>query len=564
MLSYDIIRESLDSETGEIMKAETHSGYNPENTDKNEPVFNTDSVDPLSEAFADILRLRAQVYIDEMGFLSKDHKLPDGTERPDEYDLLKSTQHFCVYEEIDDESTPVGTIRLLQKVSPEEILPVEKHFGEDVGKVSVGAIEVSRFVVTQERRAEHDRLFVSILLIRAALSNILQKDSPRIYAIVEEDLFKHLRDVIGIPFEVVGEKKYIDEYKTVNYAVTVNPQKILDGIFDNDRELLELKNKKYAQRPIPFGPFIQGGLEEGWKGRSKFDDLVYPVSRKKSTERNTGFLSENEKEKLRASLISIAGVGGDGGRLAVELARLGVGNFRLADPEEFEHENLNRQEGSNYQSVGINKAVVIAKEILKINPFANIEVFAAGVNQRNITSFLKGANLVIDETEMTTPAVGVVIARRARVNNQPTLMVLNVGFGCQVTSFDPTGLTFEKRFGLSEESTIREVKRTVVPLTKWLAYIPSYIDNATFQKVSHQLMPAPSLVQGVDAAASIGATEALKHLLNRGKPVFAPRTIVHDSYERKTKIVRFQLLNLMRSGALMMMLNKMGKVPKMT
>ena len=544
------------------MRTEIQSNYNPENFENNEPTFSTQEVAPTDVAFSDILRLRAQVYIDEMGFLPQTSKLPDGTESPDQYDLLKSTKHFCVYEEAELENVAVGTIRLINKDSPETVLPVEEHFGEFVGKASVGTIEVSRFVVAQERRAEHDKLFVSILLIRAALSNILVAESPRIYAIVEEELLGHLRDVIGIPFEVIGEKKYIDEYKTVNYAVTVDPKKILDGVFENDRKLIELKNKKWTQRPIPFGPFIQGGLEEGWKGKSKFDDLIHPASRSKATERNNGFLSETEKEKLQASLISIAGVGGDGGRLAVELARLGVGKFRLADPEVFEYENLNRQEGSNYQSVGTNKAVVIASEILKINPYAQIEVFSKGVNQKNIHAFLMNANLVIDETEMTIPSIGAIIARKARANMQPTLMVLNVGFGCQVTSFKPNGLTFEKRFGLKEEATINEIKKNIVPLTKWLAYIPSYVDNATFKKVSEQIIPAPSLVQGVDSAASIGATEALKHILDRGSPVFAPRTIIHDSYERKTKVVRFQLFSLMRSSFVMIMLNKMGRIPK--
>ena len=546
------------------MRTETQSSYNPENIENNEPAFDTQEISAVSDAFSDILRLRAQVYIDEMGFLPQTSKLPDGTESPDKYDLLESTRHFCVYEEAEQTNTAVGTIRIINKESSEIVLPVEEHFGEFLGKAPVGSIEVSRFVVAQERRAEHDKLFVSILLIRAALSNIIQEDSPRIYAIVEEELLRHLRDVIGIPFEVVGEKKYIDEYKTVNYAVTVDPKKILDGVYENDRKLIELKNKKWQQRPIPFGPFIQGGLEEGWRGRSKFDDLIHPASRKKATDRNRGFLSEEEKEKLQASLISIAGVGGDGGRLAVELARLGVGKFRLADPEVFEYENLNRQEGSNYQSVGVNKAVAIAREILKINPFAQIEVFPKGVNQKNVHAFLKKANLVIDETEMTIPSIGTIIARKARANMQPTLMVLNVGFGCQVTSFKPNGLTFEKRFGLKEDSTISDIKKTIVPLTKWLAYIPSYVDSATFKKVSLQLMPAPSLVQGVDAAASIGATEALKHILDRDSPVFAPRTIVHDSYEKKTKVVRFQLFSLVRSGFVMIMLNKIGRIPKIS
>lgn len=84
-----------------------------------------------------------------MGFLPQTSKLPDGTESPDQYDLLKSTKHFCVYEGVEDDNVAVGTIRLINKDSPDATLPVEEHFPEFVGKAPMGAIEVSRFVVAQ-------------------------------------------------------------------------------------------------------------------------------------------------------------------------------------------------------------------------------------------------------------------------------------------------------------------------------------------------------------------------------------------------------------------------------
>src|SRR5690606_16749527 len=131
----------------------------------------------------------------------------------------------------------------------------------------------------------------------------------------------------------------------------------------------------------------------------------------------------------------------------------------------------------------------------------------------------------IDETEMTIPKLGVMINRKAREDGQTVLMVLNVGFGCQVTSYTPDGISFEKRLGLPEGISIEELEDVQVGLDKWLAHIPSYVDMDVFEKVNNGEMSAPSLVQGVDAAASIGATEAVKHLLageaNRDKIVVA-------------------------------------------
>ena len=83
-------------------------------------------------------------------------------------------------------------------------------------------------------------------------------------------------------------------------------------------------------------------------------------------ERNLGFLNEREQETLANSSVAIAGAGGDGGMLAVQLARMGVGEFRLADPDPFEIENINRQAVCNDDTIGMNKADAVADYIYKI------------------------------------------------------------------------------------------------------------------------------------------------------------------------------------------------------
>jgi molybdopterin/thiamine biosynthesis adenylyltransferase len=242
--------------------------------------------------------------------------------------------------------------------------------------------------------------------------------------------------------------------------------------------------------------------------------------------------------------------------LAVELARLGVSHFQLADPESFEFENLNRQEGSGYESVDKNKARVIADEILKINPFANVTVFPNGVSESNISQFIDRSDLVIDETEMNLPELGVMIAQEARAQNIPVLMALNVGYGCQVTSFNPRGYTFEKKMGLKKDISVDEARGKEIGLYRWLAHIPSYVDYEVFKDVELGKISAPSLVQGVDSAASIGATEAIKHLTNK-KPVYAPRVIVHDAYEHKTVVSRFPLARFSVSALKMIVRSKL-------
>lgn len=518
--------------------------------------YETVRIFPTDERFTDVLRLRADVYVDELKFLGIDQKLETGEEAGDEYDLLDSTAHFAVYGKNEDASEIIGTIRVIQK-DDQHPLPIENHFKDDIGYVPSGSTEVSRFILKKEFRAKESELFASLLLIRAGINRLLELKSPNSYAVLEKDLIYHLRDNLGIPYKVLGGKKYLEEYNSENYATVVEPDKIIEAVHKHDRKLSFNKKKGvYQSKKIVFGPFFQSGLNEGWGQSTKISDLSFPESRQKSLDRNRGFLSKEDQEKIIKSRVSIAGVGGDGGRLAVELARLGVSNFQLADPESFEFENLNRQEGSDYESINKNKAYVIADEILKINPFANVTVFPDGISESNISQFIDKSDLVIDETEMTLPELGVMIAQEARVQDIPVLMALNVGYGCQVTSFDPKGYTFERKMGLKKDINIDEVRGKEVGLHRWLAHIPSYVDYEVFKDVELGKISAPSLVQGVDSAASIGATEAIKHLTNK-EPVYAPRVIVHDAYEHKTIVSSFPLVRFSVSALKMILRSKL-------
>ncbi len=117
--------------------------------------------------------------------------------------------------------------------------------------------------------------------------------------------------------------------------------------------------------------------------------------------RNLGFISQAEQDKLSETSVAIAGAGGDGGELAVLLARMGFGEIRLADPDPFEIENINRQAVCTTRTVGMNKAVAVAEYLHEINPDISTPVYTDGVTRDNVGKFVEGADLVIDETEFT-------------------------------------------------------------------------------------------------------------------------------------------------------------------
>lgn len=92
------------------------------------------------------------------------------------------------------------------------------------------------------------------------------------------------------------------------------------------------------------------------------------------TKRNIGFVTQDEQQLLRGTSIFICGVGGMGGAAFMGLARAGIGRFVIADVDEFEVSNLNRQVFANAQTIGKSKADSAAAAVGEINPEVEIEV----------------------------------------------------------------------------------------------------------------------------------------------------------------------------------------------
>jgi len=255
------------------------------------------------------------------------------------------------------------------------------------------------------------------------------------------------------------------------------------------------------------------------------------------TLRNRGIITDEEQERLRRATVAIAGCGGDGGQLAEALARMGVRRFRLAEPEDFSHENLNRQAGCYHSTLGRNKAEVIAERILDINPDAVVRVLPGGLNEENVLTFVGGAAIVVDEMEYTQHQLAVMLAREARGANIPNVMALNVAFGCLVTSFVRGGLTVEEYLGLNPEAPLDEIASTPVSLGRWVPRFPEYADHDVVVRVATGEIPAPSVAVGVLMAAAHAAFEVVNYLSFRREPLTAPRVFWADAQEMKSEIL---------------------------
>lgn len=505
-------------------------------------------------------QLRAQVYIDEMEFLGADARDTDGGEH--DMDDTRSI-HFGVYANNTEERHLAGTARLIVKSGEEDLLPVENYFGI---KAPQGSVEASRLVVESNKRAKERELLVSLSLMRMMIQTAADMEAPYVYAVVEEGLYKHFRK-IGLPAEQLSDLVQLDSYNSLNMAIRFKTDEVLGAVWDKDTTFKDVDGSGVkTTRPIRMGHFLSAEHEALGAGAFDFDDLLQPNPR--MFNRNLGFITSEEQQKLINSTVAIAGAGGDGGLLAEQMVRAGVGTIRLADPESFEPENTNRQAHSNFEQMGRNKAEVVAEALIRINPWLNVELYDEGVTPENVERFVEGSDLVIDETEFTMPELGTMLNREARKYGIGVLMAMNIGWGAQVTSFVPgKGKTFEEWLGIPEGMPIDEVADQEVSMSKWLGHLPSYVDLAVFERVAKGEISAPSLAGGVALAAGVANEQAMAHLIGgkgtkRRGPVIAPGAIVIDPIDGMNTLRNTQF-GFYRSMAKLVLRNKLGLVPKM-
>ena len=105
--------------------------------------------------------------------------------------------------------------------------------------------------------------------------------------------------------------------------------------------------------------------------------MTAPFTYAAMTTRNIGFITEAEQERLRRASIFVCGTGGMGGAALMALARAGVGKFVIADIDEFEVSNLNRQVFSFSDTIGRHKAEASADVLRRINPEIDLEVLTS-------------------------------------------------------------------------------------------------------------------------------------------------------------------------------------------
>lgn len=82
-----------------------------------------------------------------------------------------------------------------------------------------------------------------------------------------------------------------------------------------------------------------------------------------------------DQHLLENQVVTVLGCGGNGGYVIEFLARLGVKKLLLFDGDTFTVSNKNRQCGAFDDTLGQNKAMIMAQFVKKINPLIDVEYY---------------------------------------------------------------------------------------------------------------------------------------------------------------------------------------------
>lgn len=204
-------------------------------------------------------------------------------------------------------------------------------------------------------------------------------------------------------------------------------------------------------------------------------------SQSEAFSRNIGLLTLEEQERVHSTTIAIPGCGGVGGGYALTLARAGFCSFKLADHDQYEVVNFNRQNGANMKTVGRNKATVIAEMILDINPLAKVKTYTDGINKENIDDFLNGVDLAMDCLDFFVINMRRLLFNTAHAKRITVFSAAPVGWSCAWEIFLPDGPSLDQFCGMTddmseEELMIRHIV-SVAPAGTHLKYMkPKNVD----------------------------------------------------------------------------------------
>ncbi len=117
-------------------------------------------------------------------------------------------------------------------------------------------------------------------------------------------------------------------------------------------------------------------------------------------------LGEEKLNKLHASNVLVAGLGGVGAYAAEQLVRAGIGRITIVDGDRVHHTNRNRQLPALISTHHMPKTMVMAQRLTDINPEVRLTTIQEYIKDERMIEILEqGYDYVIDAIDTLSPKV---------------------------------------------------------------------------------------------------------------------------------------------------------------
>lgn len=141
------------------------------------------------------------------------------------------------------------------------------------------------------------------------------------------------------------------------------------------------------------------------------------------------------QERLQSAHALIIGAGGLGSPAALYLAAAGVGRITVADADQVELSNLQRQIAHQQANIGLNKAHSAQASMLALNPHCQVNALARHVEGHALEQLVASVDVVLDCTDRFSSRYAInAAAQKAGV---PLVSGAAIRFSGQLAVFDP-------------------------------------------------------------------------------------------------------------------------------
>lgn len=144
------------------------------------------------------------------------------------------------------------------------------------------------------------------------------------------------------------------------------------------------------------------------------------------TTRNRGLFDDSAIKSIRQLVVGVMGQS-VGASIAITIALEGGANrMKIGDFDALSASNLNRIR-AGIDDFGLNKTILTARQIYALNPFAELDLYTSGLNERNLADFLTAdprLDVVVEEVD--DMAVKIRVRLLARKHRIPVVMATNL------------------------------------------------------------------------------------------------------------------------------------------